>query len=59
MTLVVSVDSSTQACKVLVREVETGLPVRSGRAAYPARCRCEASLLTSVHSRDSSQTHVC
>jgi xylulokinase len=35
MTLVAGVDSSTQSCKVVVREAETGALVRSGRAAHP------------------------
>jgi xylulokinase len=34
--LVVGVDSSTTACKVQVRDVETGAVVASGRAAHPA-----------------------
>ncbi|MGA1835809.1 xylulokinase [Herbiconiux sp. 11R-BC] len=35
MTLVAGIDSSTQSCKVVVRELETGALVRSGRAAHP------------------------
>lgn len=35
MTLVAGVDSSTQSCKVVVRDLETGELVRSGRAAHP------------------------
>jgi xylulokinase len=35
MTLVAGVDSSTQSCKVVVRDVETGALVRAGRAAHP------------------------
>jgi xylulokinase len=35
MTLVAGVDSSTQSCKVVIRELETGVLVRSGRAAHP------------------------
>jgi xylulokinase len=34
--LVVGVDSSTSACKVQVRDVETGTVVSSGRAPHPA-----------------------
>jgi xylulokinase len=34
--LVVGVDSSTTACKVQVRDVDTGAIVASGRAAHPA-----------------------
>jgi xylulokinase len=36
MTLVAGVDSSTQSCKVVVRDLETGAVVRSGRASHPA-----------------------
>lgn len=32
---VAGVDSSTQACKVVVRDLETGAVVRTGRAAHP------------------------
>ena len=35
MTLVAGVDSSTQSCKVVVRDLETGALVRTGRAAHP------------------------
>ncbi|WP_158862433.1 xylulokinase [Leifsonia sp. AG29] len=35
MTLVAGVDSSTQSCKVVVRDLETGALVRSGRASHP------------------------
>ena len=35
MTLVAGVDSSTQSCKVVVRDAETGALVRSGRATHP------------------------
>jgi xylulokinase len=35
VTLVAGVDSSTQACKVVVRDASTGALVRSGRAAHP------------------------
>ncbi|WP_111720983.1 xylulokinase [Homoserinimonas sp. OAct 916] len=34
-TLVAGVDSSTQSCKVVIRECESGRLVRSGRAAHP------------------------
>ncbi|MFI8593302.1 xylulokinase [Microbacterium sp. NPDC078428] len=36
MTLVAGVDSSTQSCKVVVVDAETGRVVREGRAAHPA-----------------------
>ncbi|QNE35260.1 xylulokinase [Leifsonia shinshuensis] len=35
MTLVAGVDSSTQSCKVVVRDLETGALMRSGRATHP------------------------
>ncbi len=35
MAVVVGVDSSTSACKVLVRDVETGKVLASGRAPHP------------------------
>ncbi len=36
MALVMGVDSSTQSCKVVVVEAETGRVVREGRASHPA-----------------------
>ena len=35
MTLVAGVDSSTQSCKVVIRDLETGATVRTGRASHP------------------------
>ncbi|MER7796876.1 xylulokinase [Microbacterium sp. NPDC096154] len=35
MTLVAGVDSSTQSCKVVIRDLETGAVVRQGRAGHP------------------------
>ena len=35
MTLVAGVDSSTQSCKVVVRDADTGALVREGRASHP------------------------
>ncbi|HXR45355.1 MAG TPA: xylulokinase [Pseudolysinimonas sp.] len=35
MTLVAGVDSSTQSCKVVVRDAATGTVVRTGRAGHP------------------------
>jgi xylulokinase len=35
MVLVAGVDSSTQSCKVVIREAETGALVREGRAGHP------------------------
>jgi xylulokinase len=35
MPLVAGVDSSTQSCKVVIRDLETGALVRSGRATHP------------------------
>lgn len=36
MTLVAGIDSSTQGCKVIVRDLETGARVREGRAPHPS-----------------------
>ena len=36
MTLVAGVDSSTQSCKVVIRDADTGAMVREGRAPHPA-----------------------
>ena len=36
MTLVAGVDSSTQSCKVVVRDAESGGLVREGSAPHPA-----------------------
>ncbi len=36
MPLVAGVDSSTQSCKVVIRDAETGALVREGRAPHPA-----------------------
>ena len=35
MTLVAGIDSSTQSCKVVIRDLETGAVVRTGRASHP------------------------
>jgi len=35
MTLVAGVDSSTQACKIVIRDAETGALIRTGRASHP------------------------
>ena len=35
MTLVAGIDSSTQSCKVIVRDADSGELVREGRAAHP------------------------
>jgi xylulokinase len=35
VTLVAGIDSSTQSCKVVVRDAESGLLVREGRAPHP------------------------
>lgn len=35
MTLVAGIDSSTQSCKVVVRELETGRTIRQGTAPHP------------------------
>ena len=35
MTLVAGIDTSTQGCKVVVRDATTGALVREGRAPHP------------------------
>ncbi|GAA0991632.1 hypothetical protein GCM10009563_04590 [Subtercola frigoramans] len=35
MSLVAGVDSSTQSCKIVIRDAQTGALVRSGRASHP------------------------
>jgi len=40
MALVAGVDSSTQACKVVIRDTDTGELVRTGRAAHPDGTEC-------------------
>ncbi|WIM97543.1 xylulokinase [Actinoplanes oblitus] len=35
MALVAGIDSSTQSCKVVIRDAETGKLIRQGRAAHP------------------------
>jgi len=35
MALVAGVDSSTQSCKIVIRDADTGALVRTGRAAHP------------------------
>ncbi|WP_141879457.1 xylulokinase [Homoserinimonas aerilata] len=35
MTLVAGIDSSTQSCKIVIRDATSGALVRSGRAAHP------------------------
>jgi len=36
MSLVAGIDSSTQSCKVVIADADTGVVVRTGRAAHPA-----------------------
>lgn len=40
MTLVAGIDSSTQSCKVVVRDADTGALVRQGRASHPDGTSC-------------------
>ncbi len=44
MTLVAGVDSSTQSCKVVVRDLETGAVVRAGRASHPEGTEVDPNL---------------
>jgi xylulokinase len=43
MTLVAGVDSSTQSCKVVVRDAETGRLVREGRSNHPGGTEVDPS----------------
>ncbi|UCR87893.1 xylulokinase [Mycetocola spongiae] len=36
MPLVAGIDSSTQSCKIIIRDAATGAPIRQGRAGHPA-----------------------
>ena len=38
MVLVAGIDSSTQSCKVVIRDADTGALVRQGRATHPEGC---------------------
>jgi len=42
MPLVAGIDSSTQSCKVVVRDAESGTLVREGRAAHPDATEVDA-----------------
>jgi xylulokinase len=44
MTLVAGVDSSTQSCKVVVRDLLTGAIVRTGRATHPVGTEVDPNL---------------
>jgi xylulokinase len=53
MTLIAGIDSSTQSCKVSVRDLSTGEQIRDGKAAHPPRTILDPSawwdaLLTAV-----------
>src|SRR5580693_6992913 len=53
MRLVAGVDSSTQSCKVVVRDLDTGAVVRTGRATHPEGTEVDpeawwAALLTAI-----------
>jgi xylulokinase len=50
MTLVAGVDSSTQSCKVLIRDAATGRLVRQGRANHPEGTEVDPNdWLTALH----------
>lgn len=40
MTLVAGIDSSTQSCKIAIRDADSGALVRSGRAPHPDGTEC-------------------
>ena len=44
MTLVAGVDSSTQSCKVVVRDLESGTVVRTGRSTHPEGTEVDPAL---------------
>ncbi|MEE2035276.1 hypothetical protein Q8814_24750, partial [Rhodococcus sp. CC-R104] len=48
MTLVAGIDSSTQSCKVMVCDADTGRVVREGRAAHPAGTEVDPRALATV-----------
>jgi xylulokinase len=41
MNLVAGIDSSTQSCKVVIRDADTGALVRTGRATHPDGTECD------------------
>lgn len=41
MALVAGIDSSTQSCKVVIRDADTGALVRTGRAPHPDGTECD------------------
>ena len=41
MNLVAGIDSSTQSCKVVIRDAVTGALIRSGRASHPDGTECD------------------
>ena len=54
MTLVAGIDSSTQSCKVTVRDLDTGVQVRHGKASHPPQTIVDPyawwdALLAAVH----------
>ncbi|WNB85298.1 xylulokinase [Cellulomonas sp. ATA003] len=53
MPLVAGVDSSTQSCKVVIRDAETGALVRSGRASHP-----DGTSIEPAHWWDALQTAI-
>ncbi len=44
MTLVAGIDSSTQSCKIVIRDSETGDLVRQGRASHPSGTEIDPSI---------------
>ncbi|MDJ0394648.1 FGGY family carbohydrate kinase [Rhodococcus sp. G-MC3] len=48
MALVAGIDSSTQSCKVFVRDADSGELVRSGRASHPAGTEVDPNLWKSA-----------
>lgn len=57
MTLVAGVDSSTQSCKIVIRDGETGAVIRTGRASHPAGTEVDpeawwTALKSAIHDAD-------
>ncbi len=58
MALVAGVDSSTQSCKIVVCETDTGEIVRSGRAAHPAGTQVPADAWWQAYQEACSIPHL-
>ena len=59
MALVAGVDSSTQSCKIVIRDSETGALVRSGRAKHPDGTTVDPNAWWAASSRPRSSGSCC